>query len=131
MSYPSASLHSRLKIAGRLRIIGSLILLLGLGGAGLVYWTGTAPEDASADPATARDYKSQLRNTEINFGQTGVLTAELSEDLKRPGVQAVLILIASAILACGCFFIAQLMVSRVSAETAAKAANEAEVEEKT
>ena len=125
MSHPPASLNSWPKIAGRLRIIGSLILLFGLGGAGLIYWTGAPPDDLSADPATARDYKSQMRNMEINFGQTGVLTAELLEDLKHPGVQAVLILIASTVLASGCFYVAQLMVNRASVDTAAKAPDEA------
>jgi hypothetical protein len=111
---------SSLKNAARLRAVGVLVLLLGLVGAGVVYWTGAAPEDASADPATARDYKSQMRQTEINFGQTGVLTAELSEDLKRPGVRAVLILMASGLVAGGCFYVARLMTLRVSAETAGK-----------
>ena len=91
-----------------LRAIGVLVLLLGLGGAGLVYWTGTAPEDWSADPATARAYKTESRDIEINFGKMGLLMNKLLDDLKNPGTQAGIIVVVSILVASGCFYIARL-----------------------
>lgn len=93
---------------GRLRIVGVVVLLLGLGGAGVVYWTGTAPADLSADPATARAYKTGERNIEINFGKMGVMMNDWLEDLKDPATQAVIIAAASMLVAGGCFYFARL-----------------------
>ena len=84
---------------GRLRIAGVVVLLLGLGCAGVVYWTGAAPEDLSADPATARAYKTEERNIEINFGKMGVMMNNWMEDLKDPATQAVIIAAASMLVA--------------------------------
>ncbi len=84
-----------------------VVLLLGLGGAGLVYWTGAPPEDLSANPATARVYKTERREIEINFGKMGLLANDLREDLKQPGTQAVLIAAASILVASGCFYVAR------------------------
>src|SRR5271157_454512 len=92
----------------RLRTIGVLVLLLGLGGAGVVYWTGAAPEDLSDDPSTARAYKREAREIEINFGKMGLLMNGLWEDLKHPGTQAVVIAVASILAASGCFYFARL-----------------------
>jgi len=94
----------------RLKIVGVLILLLGLVGAGLVYWTGAPTDDLSADPATARAYKSDARNIEINLGKTGLLMNSLLHDLKHPGTQAVIILFASMLVASGCFYFARFQV---------------------
>jgi hypothetical protein len=92
-----------------LRTLGVLILLLGLGGAGAVYWTGTPPDDLSADPATARSYKTESRDIEINFGKLGLLMIEWENDLKYPGTQAVIIIAVSGLAASGCFFFAHLI----------------------
>lgn len=92
---------------GRLRMIGVLVLLLGLGGAGAVYWTGSPPVDLSADPATARDYKTETRDIEINFGKMGLILNDLMTDLERPGTQAGIIALVSILAASGCFYFAQ------------------------
>jgi hypothetical protein len=91
----------------RLRAIGVLVLLLGLGGAGAVYWTGAAPSDLSDDPSTARAYKTESRDTEINFGKMGLLLNDWMDDLKRPGTQAALIAITSILISAGCFYFAR------------------------
>jgi hypothetical protein len=91
----------------RLRTIGILVLLLGLAGAGTVYWTGAPPADLSADPSTARAYKTAERTIEINSGKLGVLLNDLTEDLKRPGTQALIILAVSILVASGCFYFAR------------------------
>ena len=92
---------------GRLRKIGVLVLLLGLGGAGAVYWMGSPPVDLSSDPATARDYKMERRDIEINFGKMGLLMNEWMADLERPGTQAAMIALVSILVASGCFYFAQ------------------------
>jgi len=91
----------------RLRTMGVLVLLLGLAGAGGVYCTGTPPPDLSADPSTARAYKTAERTLEINSGKLGVLLNDLTEDLKRPGTQALIILAVSILVASGCFYFAR------------------------
>ncbi len=95
------------KRLGRLRMIGVLVLLLGLGGAGVVYWTGSPPEDLSADPATARAYKTEARDIEINFGKMGLILNEWMADLQRPGTQAAIIAVGSILVASGCFWFAR------------------------
>ena len=90
----------------RLRTVGVLVLLLGLGGAGAVYWTGVPPEDLSANPATARAYRTEARDIEINFGKMGLLMNDLENDLKYPGPQAAIIAVTSILVASGCFYFA-------------------------
>ena len=87
-------------------MVGALVLLLGLGGAGIVYWTGSPPVDLSSDPATARDYKTETRDIEINFGKMGLLMNEWMTDLERPGTQAAIIALVSILAASGCFYFA-------------------------
>jgi hypothetical protein len=93
----------------RLRTIGLLVLLLGLSGAAVVYWTGAPPPDYAGDPDTARAYKTGSRNLEINFGRMGLLADDLLTELQYPGAQALLIAAASILAAAGCFFFARLM----------------------
>jgi hypothetical protein len=93
---------------GRLRTIGVLVLLLGLGGAGIVYWTGAPSEDFSDDVSTARTSKKVARDIEMNVGKMGVLMNDLLEDLQDPGTQAVMIVVASILVASGCFYFARL-----------------------
>ncbi len=91
----------------RLRTVGALILLIGLGGALLVYWKG-APPDLPDDLPNANTSKKVARDIEINSGQTGLLLNDLQEDLQEPGVQAVIIAVVTLLAAFGCFFVAQL-----------------------
>jgi hypothetical protein len=88
-------------------MVGVLVLVLGLSGAGAVYWTGRPPEDWSSDPATARAYKTEARNIEINFGRMGLILNDVMADLERPGTQAALIALASILVASGCFCFAR------------------------
>jgi hypothetical protein len=88
--------------------VGVLILLLGLAAAALVYGTGTPPEDLSDDPSTARAYKTEQRNIEINFGRMGLMMNDFLNDLKYPGTQALIIVIGTGLAASGCFYVARL-----------------------
>jgi hypothetical protein len=92
----------------RLRAIGTLVLLLGFVGAGLVYWTGAPPEDLSDDMLTPDNSKKAARDIEVNFGKMGLLMVNLSDDLRQPGTQAALIVVVSILLASGCFYLAGL-----------------------
>jgi flagellar basal body-associated protein FliL len=93
----------------RLRTIGLLILLLGLAAAAVVYWTGAPPPSYADDPDTARAYKTESRNLEINFGKLGLLANDLLTELQHPGAQALLIATVSILAAAGCFYVARLM----------------------
>jgi hypothetical protein len=93
----------------RLRAVGLLVLLLGLSGAAVVYWTGVPPPDYAGDPDTARAYKTESRDLEINSGKMGLLANDLLTELQNPGAQALLIATASILAAAGCFFFARLM----------------------
>ena len=86
---------------------GALILLLGLAGAGVVYWTGAPPEDWSSDPATARAYKTEARNIEINFGKMGLMLNDVMAGLDRTDVRAAIIALVSILVASGCFCFAR------------------------
>jgi hypothetical protein len=103
-SPPSSSRQS-----ARLRAAGIIVLALGLAGAALVYCMGTPAEDYSDDPFTAQAYKKELRDTEVNFGKTGLIVNDLWADLGRPDTQAVLISASAILAAAGCFYFARLL----------------------
>ncbi len=95
-------------IGRRLRVIGTLLLLLGFVGAGMVYWTGAPPEDLSDDVLSANNSKKVARDIEVNFGKMGLLAVNLSEELRQPDTQAAVIVVVSILLASGCFYFAGL-----------------------
>jgi hypothetical protein len=90
----------------RLRTIGLIVLLLGIGSAGLVYWRGTRAASLADDPSMAGFNKADRRQMEMLYGQMGLMTQDLLEDLKRPGTQAVIIVAVAALFASGCFYFA-------------------------
>ena len=108
MNTLSPGRHSARGAGARLRTLGLLVLLLGLGGAGLVYWFGAPAEDLSDDVATARTSKKVDRAIEVNVGKMGLFMSDLMEDFQDPRTQAAAIAIASALAACGCFYFARL-----------------------
>jgi hypothetical protein len=93
----------------RLRLIGSIVLALGISGAGVVYWLGTRSPDLSDDLSMLGYNKAERREMGRLYGQMGTLVEDWSEDLKRPGTQAVLILSCSALVAGGCFYFSRLI----------------------
>jgi hypothetical protein len=96
------------RAGARLRTIGVLVLLLGLGGAGLRYGTGVPARDLPDDVPTARTSKKAARDVEINFGKMGLWASNLSDDFQDPPTQAFVIAVASILVAAGCFYIAHL-----------------------
>jgi hypothetical protein len=95
--------------ARKLRIIGVIVLALGIVGAGMVYWLGTRSADLSDDPSMAGYDKPEERQMEILYGKQGELIEDWSNDLKQPGTQAIIIAAASVIIASGCFYFARLL----------------------
>jgi flagellar basal body-associated protein FliL len=95
--------------ARQLKIIGVIILLLGIAGAGVVYWMGTRSPDLSDDLSMVGYNKPEERQMEILYGKQGELIEDWLNDLKQPGTQAIIIATASAIIAAGCFYFARLL----------------------
>jgi hypothetical protein len=101
---PDASSRKR----ARLRFIGVLMLLLGMGGASLVYWLGTRSGDPANDPTLVGYDRAESRQMGVLYGKMGLLIEDLTEDLKRPRTQAILIATVAAFVAAGCFYFARL-----------------------
>ncbi|HUZ07915.1 MAG TPA: hypothetical protein VMV89_10565 [Candidatus Paceibacterota bacterium] len=94
--------------ARRLRIVGIIVLVLGIAGAGIVYWMGMRDADLSGDLSMVGFNKSEERQMAILYGKSGELIEDWSNDLKQPGTQAVSIAAFSVIIASGCFYFARL-----------------------
>jgi hypothetical protein len=92
----------------RLRLIGLTVLFLGLGGAWLLYWIRTRTPDVMKDPSMVGFYKAQTRQMGELFGRMGLVTEQLSEELKQPGTQAKLVVAVSVLVALGCFYFSSL-----------------------
>jgi hypothetical protein len=100
----------------RLRLIGIIVLALGISGAGTVYWLGTRSPDLNDDPSMLGFNKREHRQMGLLYGKMGTLVEDWSEDLNRPGTQAVLILGFSALVAGGCFYFSRLLESEDKAD---------------
>jgi hypothetical protein len=93
--------------AARLRMIGVIVLVLGLGSAGLVYWLGTRSPDVMEDLSMAGFNKAQRRQMGQLYGKMGLALEQFSDDLKQPGTQAEIITVVSVLAATGCFYFAR------------------------
>jgi flagellar basal body-associated protein FliL len=105
---PKIPSSARLRVR-RFRIIGLVVLVLGLAGAGAVYWLGSRESDNSDDPSMLGFNRGEERQMEILYGKQGELIEEFTNDLKQPGTQAGLIIAATVIVAGGCFYFARLL----------------------
>jgi hypothetical protein len=91
-----------------LRLIGATILVLGLGGAGLVYWLSAPPDDLSDEVLRSSNSKRVQRAIEVNVGKMGVAMDGLAEDLEDPATKAIVIAVITLLLGAGCFYFAHL-----------------------
>jgi hypothetical protein len=89
-------------------MIGVMVLLLGLATAGAVYWIRTHSAEASEDDLLAGNVRAESHQMQLLYGKMGLLTMELSDDLKQPKTQAVLIATVSISAAAACFYFARL-----------------------
>ena len=101
--------HSSSKRAARLRLIGIIVLLLGIGGAGVVYWLGTRSPDVMDDLSMVGYNKARTRQMGMLYGKMGPVIEEWFDDLKQPGTQAEIIVVVSILTAAGCFYFARLL----------------------
>jgi hypothetical protein len=97
--------------ARRLRITAAVVLVLGIFGADLVYWLGTRSAQTSDDPQMLGNEKAESRQAEILYGKQAGLIQEWSDDLKRPGLQAAIVVVSAVLVAAGCFYFARLLES--------------------
>lgn len=104
-----ASNFFREAAARRLRIIGLIVVLLGIVSAGIVYWLGTRAPDLSDDPSMVGNGRAGRRQMGVLYGKSGQLIEDLSNDLKQPGTQAIIIALVSAGITSGCFYFARLL----------------------
>jgi hypothetical protein len=95
------------KSRARLRTAGFVVLLLGIGGACILYWIRTRQPDLMDDPMMTGYSRPESRQMAILYGKMGQMVLDLTDDLKRPGVQAILIAGISALIAVACFFVAR------------------------
>jgi hypothetical protein len=95
--------------ARRFRITGVVVSLLGISVAGLVYWLGTRSPDLADDLSMAGYDKPAERQMGILYGKQGELIEDLTNDLKRPGTQAAIIILTAALVAGCCFYFARLL----------------------
>lgn len=86
-----------------------MIFLLGCSGAGWVYWLGARSAALRDDPAMLGFNRAKRWQMGVMFGGMGNLFDDLSEDLKQPRTQAILIVVVSFIIAAGCFLLARLL----------------------
>jgi hypothetical protein len=103
------SISSSSRRARKLRITGVIVLVLGIAGAGIVYGLETRSADSSDDLSMVGYDKPEERQMKILYGKQGELIEDWSDDLKQPGTQAIIIIIATTMVAGGCFYFARLL----------------------
>ena len=101
--------HLSFKRGARLRMIGIIVLVLGIGSAGVVYWMGTRSPDLSDDLSMVGYNKAKKRQMGMLYGKMGPVIEHWLDDLKQPGTQAEIIVVASILIAAGCFYFARLL----------------------
>ncbi len=100
---------SRTRPGRRLRIIAAVVVVLGIFGADGVYFLGTRSPPSSDDPALLGNEKAQTRQEEILYGKQSVLIDNWTQELKKPGTQAVIVVVTAALVAGGCLYFARLL----------------------
>jgi hypothetical protein len=95
--------------ARRLRLIGVVVLALGIAGAGTLYWLRTRSPDISDDLSMQGFNRATQRQMGRLYGKSGLLIDEWADDLQRPGTQAALVAGFSVMVFAGCFYFARLL----------------------
>jgi len=90
------------------RITAIIVLALGIGGAGLVYWLGTRGDNLSDDPSMLGFDRAETQQMGVLYGKQGELIEDWTNDLKQPGTQAFIIVAIAALTALACFQFARL-----------------------
>jgi uncharacterized protein YjeT (DUF2065 family) len=91
--------YSSLKESGRLRVIGAIVLVLGMAGAGVFYWINAHPAGPSMDDLLPGYARAQARGVGAMMGHFGLIMTEWQDTLALPGTQALIIAAVSALFA--------------------------------
>jgi uncharacterized protein HemX len=89
----------------RLRWIGVIVLALGLGSAGFVYWRGNRAEDSRLEQYREAQTRAESRQMQMLYGTSGGVMEDFLNSLKRPGNQALGIAVIAGLIAAGCFYL--------------------------
>jgi hypothetical protein len=92
-----------------LRIIGVIVLLLGIAGEGVVYWQDVRSPDFMDDPEMLGYNRAEKRQMGLLFGRQGVMLDNFLDTLKSPHTQSAIIIVATVLVSGGCFYLAALM----------------------
>jgi hypothetical protein len=95
--------------AGRLRIIGAIVLVGGLAGACIFYWNLARTPARTMDDLLPGYSQARARQNEILMGTMVVTLLGWVDALKDPTVQALIIAGVSGLAALACFRIASLL----------------------
>jgi NADH:ubiquinone oxidoreductase subunit D len=87
----------------RLRLGGVIVLSVGLVSAGVLYWART--RDSNLDQYRDAQARAETRQMQLLYGTSGGLTEDLTNALKRPANQAIIICVVSGLIAAGCFYL--------------------------
>jgi hypothetical protein len=86
-----------------LRRAGVVVLSLGLVSAGILYWVRS--RDSNLEQYRESLARAESRQMQMLYGSSGGLAEDLTNALKRPTDQALLIVAVSGIIAAGCFYL--------------------------
>jgi hypothetical protein len=91
--------YSSLKESGRLRVIGTIVLVLGIADAGLFYWINAHRAGPPMDDLLPGYARAQARGVGAMMGHFGLMMTEWQDTLALPGTQALIIATVSALFA--------------------------------
>lgn len=100
VSHDLAALNREKK---RLRLAGTIVLALGLLSAGLLYWLRST--DSNLDQYHEALARAETHQMQVLYGASGGLAEDFTNALKRPGPQAVTIIVISGMIAAACFYL--------------------------
>jgi hypothetical protein len=95
--------------ANRLRVIGTIVLVFGLAGAYLFYWTETRSSTPTIDELLPGYSAKRARQTAIVMGSFVVTLLGWADALKEPSTQALIMAGISVLVALICFRVASLL----------------------
>ncbi len=89
----------------RLRLIGLVILVVGLVAAGIVYWRGNRAEDARLAEYEQSQARAESRQMQMLYGTSGGLLQDFLDALKQPGNQALTVAGITVVISAACFYL--------------------------
>jgi hypothetical protein len=100
-----AELESLHREKARLRKVGVIILFLGLASAGLLYWIRTRPEDPALEQYRRDESRAVSRQMQMLYGTSGNVMQDFLTALKRPGTEAIIIVIVTTLISGACLYL--------------------------